>query len=66
MVVTTARGHRSGPLLSRGKMDGLFMKEFVFVYMCVHSTYVPDVVDYGFEWCMEKLHIMCMLLAFIV
>ena len=35
MVVMTARGHRSGPLLSRGKMDGLFMKEFVFVCVCV-------------------------------
>ena len=46
MVVTTARGHSSGPLLSRGKMDGLFIKEFVFVCVCVHSTYVPDVVDY--------------------
>ena len=46
MVVTTARGHSSGLPLSRGKMDGLFMKEFVFVCVCVHSTYVPDVVDY--------------------
>ena len=57
MVVTTARGHSSGPLLSRGKMDALLiMKEFVqylYVCACVHSMSWMLLILW---FCMVKLH----------